>query len=151
MKQKSVQVAEIEVSYQPAISSKPVILSSLDAFVELIEFFPPETIALQEQFMVMYLNRGNQVIGVYPMSKGGITGTVADIRIILSVALKVVATGIMLAHNHPSNSLKPSQQDLELTKKIAGACSFLEIRLLDHLIITPDRNYYSFADDGQLK
>lgn len=150
MKQKKDHVAELEVSYRPAISKKPVILSSLDAFTELIEFFPQETLALQEQFVVMYLNRGNRVIGVYPQSKGGITGTVADIRIILSVALKVLATGIMLAHNHPSNTLKPSQQDLDLTKKIAAACSYLDIRLIDHLIITPDRNYYSLSDEGYI-
>ena len=75
MKQTKERVAEIQVSYRPAISNKPVIISALDAFVEIVEFFPSETIALQEKFVVMYLNRCNRMLGVYPLSTGGITGT----------------------------------------------------------------------------
>ena len=85
MRQTKERVAEIQVSYRPAISNKPVIISALDAFVEIVEFFPQETIALQEKFVVMYLNRCNRVLGVYPLSTGGITGTMVDIRLILSV------------------------------------------------------------------
>ena len=117
MKQTKERVAEIQVSYQPAISNKPIIISALDAFVEIVEFFPSETIALQEKFVVMYLNRCNRVLGVYPLSTGGITGTMVDIRLILSVALKVAATGIILAHNHPSGNLQPSSADKDLTGK----------------------------------
>jgi DNA repair protein RadC len=150
MKQTKERVAEIQVSYRPAISNKPVIISALDAFVEIVEFFPSDTIALQEKFVVMYLNRCNRVLGVYPLSTGGITGTMVDIRLILSVALKVAATGIILAHNHPSGNLLPSSADKDLTGKIKDACKYFDISVFDHLIIGPDRKYYSFADEGVL-
>ena len=81
---------------------------------------------------------------------GGITGTVADIRLILAVALKSAATGIVLAHNHPSGNVKPSAADLELTKKIKDAAAVMDIRLLDHIIISPWGEYFSFADEGMI-
>jgi DNA repair protein RadC len=147
MKQQE-RVAEIEVSYRPAIGRKPVIASSLDAFIELIEFFSPETIALQEGFMVMYVNRANRVLGVYDMAAGGITSTVLDLRLLLSVALKTAAVGIILCHNHPSSKLKPSSQDKDVTSKIKEACKYFDLVVLDHIIISPEREYYSFADEG---
>ena len=99
----------------------------------------------------MYLNRSNRVLGVYPVSLGGITGTIADIRLILSVALKIVATCIVLAHNHPSGSLKPSRADIELTSKIKEAAKYMHITLMDHLILSPEEDQYlSFADEGFL-
>ena len=143
------KVAEIEVSYKPVKSRKPIISSSLDAYRELKAFYPEETIELQEQFVVMYLNRANRVIGIYPSSKGGITGTCVDIRLILSVALKIAAVGYIISHNHPSGNLKPSQADLLLTCKIKESCKLLEIELLDHIILSAD-GYYSFADEGKL-
>ena len=80
----------------------------------------------------------------------GITGTVADPKLILGVALKSAATGIILAHNHPSGNLQPSTADLEITKKIESACKFLDIKLLDHIIISPTGQFYSFIDEGVL-
>ena len=150
MIKKQDRVAEISISYQPAISNKPIVTSSLDSYNALVPFFPQETLALQERFITMYLNRQNRVLGVYELSKGGITGTVVDIRIMLSIALKSVATGIILAHNHPSGNLKPSTADIMLTKKIKEACLFLDITLLDHIIISPECNYLSFLDEGLL-
>lgn len=142
------QVAEIQVSYRPAISRKPTIHSILDAYTEFLPFYSNDTIALQEQFFVMYLNRSNRLLGVFPVSSGGITGTCVDIRLILSVALKVVATGIILSHNHPSGSLDPSNADKMITNKIKDACSLMDIKLIDHLIISSEGGYYSFAEDG---
>jgi DNA repair protein RadC len=84
------------------------------------------------------------------LSKGGITGTVADPRLVLSVALKTAATGIILAHNHPSGNLQPSSADIEITKKIDSACMFLDIKLIDHIIISPNGQFYSFIDEGIL-
>ena len=81
-------------------------------------FFPPETISLQERFVAMYLNRSNRVIGVYPLSVGGITGTVVDIRLLLSVALKIAATGMIMCHNHPSGNMQPSAADKTLPKRL---------------------------------
>lgn len=89
-------------------------------------------------------------MGVYEASKGGITGTVVDVRLILSVALKSAATGIILAHNHPSGNLQPSENDKSITRKIEQACSLLDIKLLDHLIICPEKSFLSFADEGLL-
>jgi DNA repair protein RadC len=146
----SQKVAEIEVSYRPAISNKPIITSSLDAYNVIKEFIPASTIALQEQFVCMYLNRANRVIGVYNLSMGGITGTVADTRLVLGIALKVAATGIILAHNHPSGNLKPSSADEALTEKIKTAASFMDILVSDHLILSANGEYYSFADEGLL-
>ena len=97
----------------------------------------------------MYLNRANRVIGVFPVSTGGITATIADPRLILAVALKTGACSIILAHNHPSGNLKPSHADEELTHKIKEAAKFMDIKVIEHLIISPDREmYYSFADEG---
>jgi DNA repair protein RadC len=141
------QVAEITVSYKPAKGKKQVIASSKDAYAILRDFYSPDTISLHEQFLVMYLNKSNKVIGIYKASTGGITGTVADIRLILSVALKVAATGLVLSHNHPSGGLKPSREDEQLTSKIKQSAQLMDIKLLDHLIIT-EEECYSFADEG---
>jgi DNA repair protein RadC len=86
------------------------------------------------------------VIGSYQLSKGGITGTIADVRLILSVALKTLASGLILAHNHPSGNLKPSEADVSLTNKIKEAAKLMDIQVLDHIILS-DCGYFSFADE----
>lgn len=145
------QVAEISVSYRPAISDKPVVITALDAYNIFIDFFPLHTIGLQESFLVMYLNHAGRVLGVYTVSIGGITGTVVDIKLILSVGLKIVASSIIICHNHPSGSLRPSQADIHVTDKIKIAATFVDIKLLDHLIISPiDNEYCSLANEGLL-
>jgi DNA repair protein RadC len=144
------KVAEISVSYKPSKAHKPIIKSSDDAYFHLLKFFPEETISLQESFVVLYTNRANRIIGVYEMSRGGISGTVADPKLILGVALKSAATGIILAHNHPSGNLQPSIKDKEITLKIQEACKLLDIILLDHLILVPQETFFSFADEGLL-
>ncbi len=144
-------IAEIKVSYLPAKSEKPKITTSQDALKIFRGFFPSDTIQLQEYFMALYLNRANKVIGIYPVSIGGITGTVADTRLILGVALKTAAVGIILAHNHPSGNLKPSHADEDLTNRIKEAARYMDIKVLDHIILAPDDDrYYSFADEGLL-
>ena len=102
-----------------------------------------------EEFWVLYLNNANKVIAKNQLSKGGMTGTVVDVRIILKSALESGAVGILLCHNHPSGNLKPSEADIEITKKIKTAGKSLDINVLDHLIITQN-GYYSFADEGIL-
>jgi DNA repair protein RadC len=142
--------AEIQVSYRPAISSKPVIKSALDAFIELRPFYPDATIHLQEQFIVAYLNKANRLLGIYKASAGGISGTVADPRLILAVALKICASALILSHNHPSSNLQPSRADIELTRKIKEGAHLLDMKVFDHLVISPDNQYYSFANEGIL-
>jgi DNA repair protein RadC len=103
----------------------------------------------QEVFAVLFLNRSNKVNHFQIISKGGITGTVADPRIILKKALEEDAVSLILCHNHPSGSLTPSKADIELTLKIKEAARFFDIKVLDHLIVSDD-GYFSFADDGML-
>ena len=142
-------VSEIQISYHPTKRKEVVISTSADAFEELKEWFPVDTISLQERFMVLYLNRANKVLGAFLASLGGITGTVADPRLIMSVALKTAAVGIVLAHNHPSGNLKPSRADELLTRRIQEAGNLLDIQLVDHIIISRN-GYLSLADEGLL-
>ena len=149
MIKENTKVAEISVSYKPAIANKPIIVNALDAYVLFKQFFDEATINLQESFCVMYLNRMNRVLGIYPMTTGGISGTVVDIRLIFSVALKTASTAIILCHNHPSGNMKSSPADIELTRRIKEGAKLMDIKLLDHLIISPtEGEYYSMADEG---
>jgi len=102
-----------------------------------------------EEFWVLFLNNSNKIISKYKLSKGGITGTLVDVRLVLKKALELLATGIILCHNHPSGSLKPSTADKKLTDKMKNATQIVDIKLLDHLIIT-EKAYFSFADEGIL-
>jgi DNA repair protein RadC len=102
-----------------------------------------------EEFWVIFLNRGNFIIDKKCMSKGGISGTVVDIRIILKQAIESLASSIILCHNHPSGNLKPSNEDILLTKKCKEAALLMDIKLLDHLIFHENK-YYSFCDEGML-
>lgn len=102
-----------------------------------------------EEFWVLYLNNSNKVLHKSLLSKGGITGTVVDVRLAFKTALQYGATGIILCHNHPSGTLKPSEADCQITKKIKLAGENLDIKVLDHLIVT-ETGYYSFSDEGIL-
>ncbi|MEN3322819.1 DNA repair protein RadC [Mariniflexile soesokkakense] len=102
-----------------------------------------------EEFWIVYLNNSNKVIQKNQLSKGGITGTLVDVRLVLKNALEVGATGLVLAHNHPSGTLKPSEADKQITTKLKMAAESLDIKVLDHLIIT-ENAYFSFADEGIL-
>jgi DNA repair protein RadC len=98
---------------------------------------------------VILLNRANKVLGICEVSTGGVAGTVADPKVIFAAALKALASSIILSHNHPSGNLAPSQADIELTHKLKAAGRFLELPILDHIIMTSE-GYYSFADEGVL-
>ena len=116
----------------------------------VFELMQPEIGELpHEEFWIIYLNNSNKVIQKNQLSKGGITGTLVDIRLALKIALEVGAVSIVLAHNHPSGTLKPSSADKSLTQKLKTAAESLDIKILDHLIIT-ESAYFSFADEGVL-
>ena len=100
-----------------------------------------------EEFWVLFLNNSNKILFKTQLSKGGLTGTVVDTRIVFKIALEQNATSIILSHNHPSGKLQPSEADIQITKKIKSAGQQLDIPVLDHIIIT-ERGYYSFADEG---
>lgn len=102
-----------------------------------------------EEFWIVYVNNNNKVIHKNQLSKGGITGTLVDVRLVMKTAIEVGATGLLLAHNHPSGTLKPSEADKQITQKLKVAADSLDIKVLDHLIIT-EKAYFSFADEGIL-
>ncbi len=145
------KVAEVELIYKSKVkaSERPQITTAEDAYKVLLEIWDDNKIDLVEQFKVLFLNRANKVLGAYEVSSGGITGTIADPRIIFAAALKANCCSIIISHNHPSGNLKPSRQDEELTQKIKQAGQLLDIKLLDHLIITNEA-YFSFANEGLL-
>jgi len=106
-------------------------------------------IDIVEEVNVLLLSKSNMIIGYANISKGGISSSIVDIRIVMKYAIDSLASSIVLIHNHPSGNLRPSNSDKDITKKIKNACALLEIQLLDHIIITSD-DYYSFADQGIL-
>ena len=108
-----------------------------------------DKIELLEEFKVLFLNRANRVLQIFPVSQGGMTGTVADPRLILAGAIKIASCAMILVHNHPSGNLKPARADEDLTFKIREAAKYFDLKVLDHLIITSE-GYYSFADEGFL-
>ncbi len=145
-----VNVPELAVSYTRSRQKDfGKITSPKDGADFIRNTFNEGEVELQEQFIVLYLNQANEIIGYYKHSKGAINATVADIRIILATALKSLAVSMVIAHNHPSGNLKPSRADEQLTAKIKESAAIMEVRLLDHVIVTRD-SYYSFADEGLL-
>ncbi len=100
-----------------------------------------------EEFWLTMVNRANKIIELRKISAGGVSGTVTDIKIILKAAIEKTASGIIVCHNHPSGNIKPSNSDINLTKKLKSACNIVDIPLLDHLIVSYS-DYYSFADEG---
>jgi DNA repair protein RadC len=102
-----------------------------------------------EEFWIIYLNNSNKVLQTAQLSKGGITGTLVDIRLAFKKALELGAVSLILAHNHPSGTLKPSESDIKLTNKIKKAGESLDITILDHLIVT-EKTYFSFADEQMI-
>lgn len=145
------EVAEVELIYKSKVkaSKRPKIVSSKDAYRILLETWNENKMEFVEQFKVLFLNRDNKVLGIFEVSTGGVSGTVADPKVIFVAALKANACAIVISHNHPSGNLKPSRQDEELTQKIKLAGQFLDIKVMDHLIVTFE-GYYSFADEGLL-
>ncbi|MEP6845543.1 MAG: DNA repair protein RadC [Panacibacter sp.] len=137
---------ELGIRREAADRKKEVVLHSKD----IAEFLRAKLQYMKrEVFAVVFLNRANKVMHHEIISEGGITGTVADPRIILKRALEYDAVNIILCHNHPSGSIKPSRQDEELTQKIKEAAKYLDITVMDHIIVS-DEGYYSFADEGIL-
>ena len=144
-------VSEVELIYHSKVkpADRPLIRKSEEAYKLLINTWNKDTIELYEEFKVVVLNQAGRVIGIYKAGMGGLTRTIADPRLIITTALKAAACSIVLAHNHPSGNLTPSKSDEEMTRKMKAGAELLEIKVLDHLIITLD-GYTSFADQGLL-
>ena len=140
-------VAALELGRRRKLSDimeKKVIKTSKDVF----ELFHPILADLpHEEFWILFLNQSNKVIDKYRVSQGGIASTIIDVRLVMKAAIEKLASGIILCHNHPSGGLNPSQSDIEITEKLRKAGEIMDIRVLDHVIVT-DEDFYSFADKG---
>lgn len=144
-------VSEVELIYKSKVkaSQRPQVKSVASVHEFLRANWDENKIELVEQFKVVLLNRAYRVLGFFETSTGGPTGTVADPKMIFTAALKMNANSIILAHNHPSGNLDPSNADKQLTEKIKNAGQLLDIKVIDHMILTSE-SYYSFADEGLL-
>ncbi len=143
-------IGEVELSYKK--KSNVVfqrITSSQSADTCIRTFFPKEQISYRERMYALYLDNSNNILGYHLLSIGGITATLVDVRILMQGALLTNSVAFILFHNHPSNKLKPSQSDIQLTDKIIKSAKTLDLKVLDHLIIT-ENSYYSFADNGDI-
>ena len=152
MKTQLTTISEVTLVYRTKVkaSERLQVKCSKDAFDIFMENWDLDSIEHIEEFKLLLMNRSNSVLGILTVSKGGISGTITDIRLIYQAAIKANASGIIVCHNHPSGNLNPSESDAKLTQKIKQAGLLMDIQLLDHFIITMDGSYYSFADNGLL-
>jgi DNA repair protein RadC len=143
-------IAEVRLVYRTKVkaSDRLLVKCSKDAFDIFMENWDLDSIEHIEEFKLMLMTRSNKVLGIASISKGGISGTVTDVRIILQYAIKANASGIIICHNHPSGNVQPSESDKTITRKIKDSGMLMDIQLLDHLIIIPENKYYSMADEG---
>ncbi|QMU65555.1 MAG: DNA repair protein [Flavobacteriaceae bacterium] len=143
-------IGEVQLSYKRKNQFTIYKITSSQSANECIrKIFPIEQISYRERMYTLYLDNSNNILGYQLLSIGGITGTLVDVRVLMQGALLTNAVGLLLFHNHPSNTLKPSNADKNITDKIIRSAEILDLKVLDHLIITEDR-YYSFADNGEL-
>lgn len=145
------KIAKVKLSYSLKVkaSERPRITASKEIYEIFSHFWDLDTLEHIEQMKLVLLNRANRVLGIADISSGGVTGTVCDPKVIYQHALEANASSIILCHNHPSGNLTASTEDNKITTKIKEAGKFLDIALLDHLIITTE-GYYSYADQGLL-
>lgn len=151
MENLSFKVAEIEISYRPffKMAELPQVTSSNEAYEVLMDRWDDGRLELVGEFKVILLNRRGRVLGVVNISQGRFSGTVADPKVIFAVTLKACASAIILAHNHPSGELSPSDADLALTRKLSSGGDLLGISVHDHLIVSR-YGFYSFLDEGMM-
>jgi DNA repair protein RadC len=137
------QVAEIELIYKSKVkaSERPKVSTSCDAYKLFKQNWDGNKIEFVEQFKVLFLNRANKALGIYEVSTGGMTSTVVDPKIVFVAALKISASKIILCHNHPSCNLKPSRTDEELTLKLKEAGKYLDLPVVDHIIISSKNDF----------
>ncbi len=144
------QVSEIELRYRSKVtpSDRPKCTNSQAAHGLFRDWWDPDCMELFEEFNVLLLDRANRAIGIYRASQGGTVGTVVDPKLIFGAAIKCRAESIVIAHNHPSGQLRASQADITITNNLVQAGKLLHIPVFDHIILSPEGGYYSFADDG---
>lgn len=141
-------LGELSVSYKyhSSLNDRPIIKKVLDAVEAVSQVIDQERVGLQEQFAVIYLNRSNTVIGTLNTFSGTISCTTVDLKIVVGTAIKLMASAVIVAHNHPSGKMIPSNEDIQLTNKLKNALEMLDISLLDHIIIGPEERYCCFSE-----
>lgn len=144
-------ISEIEISYKPAVKPSELmsVRSSQEVFAAFKLTWDESKIEFVEQFKVMLLNRANRILGICTLSTGTVVSSFCDPKLAFAIAIKANATGIIICHNHPSGCLLPSSSDQEITKRMVEVGKYMDLRVLDHLIISSE-GYYSFADEGVL-
>jgi DNA repair protein RadC len=144
-------VTEIELMYRNQVlpENRPIIYSSNTAYDILLNCWDMNKIELVEDFMILLLDRSNYCLGISRVARGTISACLVDPKIVFATALKAKASGIILAHNHPSGIETPSIQDKRLTKKLKDGGDLLDLNVYDHIIVTP-HSYYSFVDNGEM-
>ena len=148
-KQTSFTVAEVQLVYKSKcdITLRPRITKSSECYKILLNTWNHNTIELCEEFKIVLLNRANKVLAISTLSQGGTASTIVDPKLLFATALKLKASSLILAHNHPSGELQPSQADISMTNKLIEGGKVLDIPILDHLIVSSN-GYYSFGDEG---
>lgn len=143
-------ISEIKISYLPKFkaSERPQITTAGEAYKILYSCWDKNTIAFQEEFKILLLNYSKRVLGFYHVATGGMSGVTVDAKLIFGAALKACASSIILAHCHPSGNLKPSIEDIRITRRFIEVGKMLELPILDHIILAPQGGYYSFGDEG---
>jgi DNA repair protein RadC len=141
---------EITLKLRKGETVQTVITNSKDCANVFRQIWDVDSLPIYESMIVLFLNRANKTIGWYKVSQGGLTGTLCDPKLILSIGLKSLCQGIIICHNHPSGNTQPSKADISITNRIKKGCEYLEIALLDHIILT-EEGYSSFADSGLIQ
>jgi DNA repair protein RadC len=150
MKTQQLNISEVRLVYRTKVkaSDRLQVKCSKDAFDIFMESWDLDSIEHIKEFKLMLLNRSNRVLGISSLSKGGTTGTVVDVKLLLQYTIKSNANATIMCHNHPSGNLQPSEADMAITKKVKDSTKLMDIQLLDHLIIIPEGRYYSMGDEG---
>jgi DNA repair protein RadC len=150
MKTQQTTISEVRLVYSTKVKASDRLQAkcSKDRFDIFMENWDLDSIKHIEEFKLMLLTRSNKVLGIASISKGGINGTVTDVRVILQYAIKANASGIIICHNHPSGNMQPSESDITITRKVKESASVMDILLLYHLIVVPEGSYYSMGDEG---
>jgi DNA repair protein RadC len=141
-------MSEISLKFKKSDFQKVKITKSKDA-VDVIRQFYHDDISIYESVFILLLNRANNTIGYAKISQGGTAGTVVDVKIVAKFAVDGLASGVIMAHNHPSGNTQPSKQDKDLTEQVKNGLKLLDVQLLDHIILT-ENDFYSLADEGDI-
>jgi len=143
-------IPEIELKFKSGKKFEKKITCSGELKDLLLNFYDQDTIELTETMVVLYLNIRNRIIGWQKHSQGGLSSCILDIKLVMGIALKCNASGIIISHNHPSGDVNPSKEDEKITLRLRDACKTLDLTMLDHIIVSSDGNYYSFAEESTL-